>query len=46
MSEERKRHKAGQCLRTKPEGLDDLTKDERVEEAFKKVGCWRFCEKI
>lgn len=46
MSEERKNHRSGRCLRTEPEGLDALRTDKTIEEAFKKVGCWRFCEKL
>ena len=37
--EERKNHRLGRCVRTKPKGLGALTKDKIVEEAFKKVGC-------
>ena len=46
MAEERRSHRSGHCLRTEPEGVEALTKDKSVEEAFKKVGCWRFCEKL
>ena len=46
MAEERRSHRSGHYLRTKPEGVEALTKDKFVEEAFKKVGCWRFCEKL
>lgn len=46
MLEERKNHRSGHCLRTELEGLDALTKDKTMEEIFKKVGCWRFCEKL
>lgn len=34
------------CLRNEPEGLDVLLKNSEVEQAFKQVGCWRFCEKL
>jgi len=46
MFEEGKSHRSGRCLRTKPEGLDALTKDKKIEESFKKAGYWRFCEKL
>ena len=46
MLEERRNHRSGRCLRTEPEGLEALTKDKSVEEAFKNAGCWRFCEKL
>ena len=46
MTEERKNHRSGHCLRTEPESIEALTKDKSVEEAFKKAGCWKFCEKL
>jgi len=46
MSEERKNHISGQCLRAKPEGLDVLMRNKEVEHAFKQVSCWRFSEKL
>ena len=46
MTEEKRNHRSGHCLRTEPGGLEALTRDKSVEEAFKKVGCWRFCEKL
>ena len=42
MIEEKINHWSSQ----KPEGLETLTRDKSIEEAFKKVGCWRFCEKL
>lgn len=46
MIEERKNHRSGHYLRTEPERIEDLTKYKSVEEAFKKAGCWKFCEKL
>ena len=46
MVEEKRNHRSGHYLRIEPEGLESLTRDKYVEEAFKKVGCWRFCEKL
>lgn len=46
MSEERKNHRLGRCLRAEPEGLDVLMRNGEVEHAFKQVGHWRFCEKL
>lgn len=46
MTKERKNHRSGHCLRTEPETIEALTKDKSVEEAFKKAGCWKFCEKL
>ena len=45
-SAERKDHRSGRCLRNEPEGLDIILKENVVEQAFKLVGCWRFCEKL
>ena len=39
MSKERKNHKSGRCLRAEPEGLDVLTRNREIEEAFKQVDC-------
>ena len=46
MIEEKKNHKSGHCLRTKPESTEALVKDKSVLEAFKKTGCWKFYEKL
>lgn len=46
VSIERKDHRLSRCLRNEPEVLDVLLKNNEVEQAFKQVGCWRFCEKL
>ena len=46
MSEEKKNHRSGHCLRTEPESIGTLAKDKSVLEAFKKAGCLKFCEKL
>ena len=46
MTKEKKSHRYGHCLRTKPESTEALVKDKSVLEAFKKTGCWKFCEKL
>ena len=46
MIEEKKNHKSGHCLRTKPESTEALVKDKSVLEAFKKAGSLKFCEKL
>ena len=46
MTEEKKCHRSSHCLRTKPESTEVLVKDKSVVEAFKKVGCWKFCKKL
>ena len=35
----KRNHRSGHCLRTEPKGIEALTKDNSVEEAFKKAGC-------
>ena len=45
-SAERKDHRSGRFLRNEPEGLDIILKNNEVEQAFKQVGYWRFCEKL
>jgi len=37
MSREKKNHRLGRCLRVEPEGLDVLTRNREIEEAFNKV---------
>ena len=46
MTKEKRNHRSGHYLRMEPESIEALTKDKSVEEAFKKEGCWRFCEKL
>ena len=46
MIEEKKNHRSGYCLRTEPESTEALAKDKSILEAFKKTGCWKFCEKL
>jgi len=46
MTEERKSHRPSHCLRTEPESTEVLAREKSVVEAFKKVGCWKFCKKI
>ena len=46
MTKERRNHRSSNCLRTEPESIEALVKDKSVMEAFKKIGCWRFCEKL
>jgi len=43
---ERKDHRSGRCLRNEPEGLNIILNNDEVEQAFKQVGSWRFCEKL
>jgi len=46
MTEERKSHRSGHCLRTEPKSTKVLARDKSVMEAFKKEGCWKFCKKL
>ena len=46
MTEEKKNHRSGHCLRIEPESIGTLAKDKSVLEAFKKAGCLKFCEKL
>ena len=46
MTEEKKNHRSGHCLRTEFEIAEALANDKSVVEAFKKTGCWKFCEKF
>jgi len=43
---ERKENRSGRCLRNEHEGLDSILKNNEVEQTFKQVSSWRFCEKL
>jgi len=46
MTDEKKCHRSGHCMRTEPENIEVLSRDKAIVEAFKKVGCWKFCKKL
>lgn len=46
MSTNKKDHRSRRCIRNEPKSLDFLLRNSEVEQAFKQVGCWRFCEKL
>ena len=46
MTEEKKVHRRGNCLRYDPKSVKALVEDQIVMEAFSKAGCFKFCEKL
>ena len=46
MEKERKIHRGGQFLRHEHEDMRGIIEDPIVMEAFRKLGCLRFCEKL
>jgi len=46
MIEEKRSHRSGHCLRIEPVSTKVLVRDKSVVEAFKKVGCFKFCKKL
>ena len=46
MAEEKKVHRGGHCLRYEPENMKAIVEDPTVMEAYNRVGCHCFCEKL
>lgn len=46
MTEEKKQHRPGHCMRIEPESTKVPIRDKAVVEAFKKARCWKFCKKL
>ena len=46
MAEEKKNHRGGHCLRSKPESTNFFAEDQTVMDGFSKSGCLKFCKKL